>query len=86
MVSALYEEMLSHHGVNIGRRHARKHLASALDVAAGNAGASDDLLKRQRSLVLTAATPAETLDRLAEAFDAFAMQGNPEAPALRRAA
>lgn len=86
MISALYEEMLAHHGVDIGRRHARKHLASALDVAAENAGAAADLLKRQRSLVLTAATPAETLDRLAEAFDAFAMQSKPEAQALRRAA
>jgi nifR3 family TIM-barrel protein len=86
MISALYEEMLAHHGVDIGRRHARKHLASALDVAAGNAGASVDLLKLQRGLVLTAATPAETLARLAEAFDAFAIQGSPEAPALRRAA
>ncbi|NWG23083.1 MAG: tRNA dihydrouridine synthase DusB [Pseudorhodoplanes sp.] len=86
MISALYEEMLTHHGVDIGWRHARKHLASALDVAARNAGAAADLLKHHRSLVLTAAMPAETLDRLAEAFDAFATHGKPEPQALRSAA
>ena len=25
----LYREMLAHHGIEIGRRHARKHLAAA---------------------------------------------------------
>ncbi len=68
LVSSLYREMLAHHGVAIGRRHARKHLASALDVAAENAGAAPDLLKRLRRNVLTADTPAETLARLATAF------------------
>ncbi len=80
LISALYDEMLVHHGVDIGRRHARKHLASALDVAAENAGAAADLLKRLRSNVLTADTPAETLARLAAAF---AILGDAQASARK---
>ena len=33
-IAALYDEMLSHHGLAIGLRHARKHLGWALDAAA----------------------------------------------------
>ena len=33
--------MLAHHGIAIGRRHARKHLGWALDAAAATAGAAD---------------------------------------------
>jgi nifR3 family TIM-barrel protein len=72
IVCALYREMVTHHGVNIGRRHARKHLASALDVAAEYCGAAPDTLKAIRAKVLTAETPEETLRRLADAYDAFA--------------
>lgn len=72
MVSALYDDMLAHHGIDIGRRHARKHLASALDVAAENAGADVQTLRECRNAVLTAETPGETQSRLREAFDALA--------------
>src|SRR6185437_124378 len=34
LITALYEEMLSHHGLRIGLKHARKHLGWALDAAA----------------------------------------------------
>jgi nifR3 family TIM-barrel protein len=71
MVMDLYRAMLDHHGVDIGRRHARKHLASALDVAATGAGASDIALKTWRTRVLTAETPEATLTQLAAAFQAF---------------
>ena len=37
-ITALYEEMLTHHGARIGVRHARKHLGWALDAAAETAG------------------------------------------------
>src|SRR5438128_2038651 len=57
-VDALYEEMLVHHGTAIGRRHARKHLGAALDVAAQAAGAPDALLKYHRSRALTAEDPS----------------------------
>jgi len=72
MIDGLYEEMLSHHGIRIGGKHARKHLGWALDSAAESAGVTGDLLKQQRSHVLTAEEPAETRRRLADAFDLFA--------------
>jgi len=71
LISALYGEMLAHYGLNIGLRHARKHLGWALDAAAATAGAPAHLLKANRSRVLTATDPATVLRRLAEAFDAF---------------
>jgi nifR3 family TIM-barrel protein len=72
MIEMLYEEMLSHHGIRIGGKHARKHLGWALDSAAESAGITDDVLRQQRSRVLTAEEPAETRRRLADAFDLFA--------------
>src|SRR5580693_1698521 len=71
LVAALYGEMLTHHGIAIGLRHARKHLGWALDTAAATAGAPAHLLKSQRGRVLTADDPAIVLHRLAEAFDEF---------------
>ena len=72
MTEALYDEMIAHHGARIGRRHARKHLGWALDVAAETAGASVALLKEHRARVLTAEEPREARRLLAEAYDAFA--------------
>ena len=72
LIAALYEEMLAHHGLRIGLRHARKHLGWALDAAASTAGVALDTLKRWRGNVLTSETPAEARTRLAEAYDAFA--------------
>jgi tRNA-dihydrouridine synthase B len=71
LVSALYGEMLGLYGVELGLRHARKHLGWALDTAAACAGASDDLRKAHRARVLTATDPALVLRLLAEAFDAL---------------
>lgn len=72
LIDALYDEMLAHHGVTIGRRHARKHLAWALDSAAATAGVSVDLLKNHRARVLTADEPVQTRRLLADAYDDFA--------------
>ena len=72
LIDTLYDEMLGHHGLRIGRRHARKHLAWSLDSAAASAGAPDDLLKHHRAQVLTAEEPAQARRLLAEAYDAFA--------------
>jgi tRNA-dihydrouridine synthase B len=72
MTTALYDEMIEHHGYRIGRRHARKHLAWALDTAGATAGASVALLKDHRARVLTAEEPAQARRRLADAYDAFA--------------
>ena len=72
LIDALYDEMLAHHGVKIGYRHARKHLAWALDHAANDAGVASDVLKQHRTRVLTADEPAEARRLLADAFDDFA--------------
>lgn len=72
VIDTLYDEMLTHHGVVIGRRHARKHLGWALDAAAASAGAPAELLKNHRTRVLTAEEPAETRRLLAHAYDDFA--------------
>ncbi len=71
LIDTLYAEMIEHHGVRIGRRHARKHLGWALDAAAQSAGVSTDILKMHRSQVLTAEEPAVARRLLAEAYDAF---------------
>lgn len=72
LADALYEEMLTHHGCRIGPRHARKHLAWALDHAATTSGAPVALLKEHRARVLTADEPARARRLLADAYDAFA--------------
>src|SRR4051812_41359220 len=70
LIAALYDEMLAHHGLAIGQRHARKHLGWALDAAAATAGAPAALLKDHRRTVLTADTGA-VQRHLADAFDAL---------------
>jgi nifR3 family TIM-barrel protein len=72
LIDTLYDEMLSHHGLTIGRRHARKHLAWALDCAAASTGVSPEILKNHRARVLTAEEPAQARRLLADAYDAFA--------------
>ena len=71
LIDALYDEMLNHHGLTIGRRHARKHLGWALNAAASRAEASAELLKHHRNRVLTAEEPKHARQMLAEAFDDF---------------
>lgn len=72
VIENLYDEMIAHHGVRIGRRHARKHLGWALDCAGETAGAPADLVKQHRARVLTAEEPAQARALLAEAYDDFA--------------
>ena len=83
-ISALYDDMLAHHGAEIGRRHARKHLASALDTAAQGAGADENALRHHRQAVLTADEPRATQRLLRKAFDAF--ENTAARSGLRRAA
>ncbi|HXF88367.1 MAG TPA: tRNA dihydrouridine synthase DusB [Xanthobacteraceae bacterium] len=75
LISQLYEDMLTHHGLRIGLKHARKHLGWALDIAAATAGVALDLLKRWRSTVLTSESPSDARAKLAQAYDAFAREG-----------
>jgi nifR3 family TIM-barrel protein len=72
MTMALYDELIAHHGIRIGPRHARKHLAWALDEAAATAQAAPALLKQHRTGVLTAEEPAQARRRLAAAYEAIA--------------
>ena len=71
LIDTMYDEMLAHHGLKIGRKHARKHLSWALDAAAHSAGASAELLKAHRARVLTAEEPRAARRLLADAYDAF---------------
>ena len=71
LIDALYDEMLKHHGAELGRRHARKHLGWALYSAAATVGAPAALLKEHRSRVLTTEQPARARRLLAEAYDDF---------------
>ena len=72
LIAALYDEMLAHHGLRIGLKHARKHLGWALDAAASSAGVALGTLKRWRGDVLTSETPNVARARLEQAYDAFA--------------
>ncbi|HEY0224771.1 MAG TPA: tRNA dihydrouridine synthase DusB [Pseudolabrys sp.] len=72
LIDTLYDEMLTHHGLAIGRRHARKHLGWALDSAAASTGVAPEILKNHRARVLTAEEPAVARKLLADAYDAFA--------------
>ena len=56
LVSALYSETLGLYGVEMGLRHARKHLGWGLNEAAAGRRARD-LLKNHRGRVLTAMIP-----------------------------
>jgi tRNA-dihydrouridine synthase B len=76
VITALYDEMLGHHGERIGVKHARKHVGWALDTAAATAGAPGETLKALRGQVLTTISPRETLRRLAEAFDALSSEAS----------
>jgi tRNA-dihydrouridine synthase len=71
LIIELYKEMLAHHGLRIGLRHARKHLGWALDAAAATAGVPAEVLKRHRAQVLTVEEPAHAVRRLADAYDDF---------------
>ena len=71
-VCTLYENVVSHYGVRIGTRHARKHLSWSLDVAARCSGASEPRLKVWRQQILTTEEPARVRRLLHDAFDDFA--------------
>jgi tRNA-dihydrouridine synthase len=72
IVAQLYDETLSHHGIAIGVRYARKHLGWALEAAAAAAGTPERELKLRRHRVLTQNDPGAVHRLLADAFTAFA--------------
>jgi tRNA-dihydrouridine synthase B len=71
-VRALYDEVCRHYGLRIGLRHARKHLAWALDVASACAQAPAEKLEAWRGKILTSNDPHQVHRALTEAFDDFA--------------
>jgi nifR3 family TIM-barrel protein len=71
-VCTLYEEVVSHYGLRIGLRHARKHLGWALDVAAKVSCAPAATLKSWRQKILTAENPSGVHRSLHDAFGDFA--------------
>jgi nifR3 family TIM-barrel protein len=73
LIDRLYQEMLLHHGREVGLRHARKHLSWALDAAAATAGVPATLLRSHRVGVLTAEDTANARRRLAAAFESLAV-------------
>jgi nifR3 family TIM-barrel protein len=74
MTVQLYRELIAHHGAAVGVRHARKHLGWALDAAARDRAVSADLLRQSRASVLTCMEPEMVVDRLARAYETFAMR------------
>jgi tRNA-dihydrouridine synthase B len=71
-VRALYDEICAHYGLRIGLRHARKHLAWALEVAAACGRVPAERLKAWREKILTSEDPQRVQEALGEAFDDFA--------------
>jgi nifR3 family TIM-barrel protein len=71
-VCTLYDDVVSHYGLRIGLRHARKHLGWALDVAAKVSCAPAAVLKSWRQRILTAEDPNGVHRSLQDAFDDFA--------------
>jgi nifR3 family TIM-barrel protein len=71
LIIGLYDEMLTHHGIRIGTKHARKHLGWAIDAAAETAGAPDALRKEWRARVLPNEDPRAVQHGLADAFAAL---------------
>jgi nifR3 family TIM-barrel protein len=72
LIDELYEEMLLHYGRDVGRRHARKHLGWALDVAAERACVAPPQARADRYRILTAEEPIAVRRYLAQAYAAFA--------------
>ena len=72
LIDELYEEMLLHYGRDVGRRHARKHLGWALNVAAETTCVAPPKAKAHRYRILTAEEPIAVRRYLAQAYAAFA--------------
>jgi len=70
-VRALYDNVVSHYGLRIGAKHARKHLGWSLDFAARHSGAPQSCLKNWRQQILTADSPNRVHQLLRDAFDDF---------------
>jgi nifR3 family TIM-barrel protein len=67
----LYDDLLTHHGIAVGVRHARKHLRAAVDTAfAGAACVIGVATAQQRKEVLTSDRPDVVVHHIAALYDA----------------
>jgi nifR3 family TIM-barrel protein len=71
-IRALYDAVLSHYGVRVGLKHARKHLGWALETAAHCSRAPAAMLKGWRQSILTSDEPSSVHQSLQDAYDDFA--------------
>jgi tRNA-dihydrouridine synthase B len=71
-IRELYDAVLSHYGVRVGLRHARKHLGWALEIAAHYSCAPAATLKGWRQRILTSDEPSSVHQSLQNAYDDFA--------------
>ncbi|WP_027578343.1 tRNA dihydrouridine synthase DusB [Bradyrhizobium sp. Ai1a-2] len=71
-IRELYDAVLSHYGVRIGLKHARKHLGWALEIAAHYSCAPAATLKGWRQRILTSEEPSSVHQSLQNAYDDFA--------------
>jgi tRNA-dihydrouridine synthase B len=67
-LTELYDALISDYGIEVGVRHARKHLSWGLEAAATKAGGRSESFMRSRSRVLTAEQPNDVRHLLADAF------------------
>ncbi|MCA1453998.1 tRNA dihydrouridine synthase DusB [Bradyrhizobium sp. BRP22] len=72
LVRELYDAVLSHYGVRVGLKHARKHLGWALEIAAHYSRAPAATLRGWRQRILTSDEPASVHQSLQNAYDDFA--------------
>ncbi len=72
LIRTLYDEVCSHYGLNVGLRHARKHLGWALEFAAHCSRAPAERLKAWRQKILTSEDPRQVHRSLSDAFDELA--------------
>ncbi|MGY3603607.1 MULTISPECIES: tRNA dihydrouridine synthase DusB [unclassified Bradyrhizobium] len=71
-IRELYDAVLSHYGVRVGLKHARKHLGWALEIAAHCSRAPAATLKGWRQSILTSDEPSRVHQSLQDAYDDFA--------------
>jgi tRNA-dihydrouridine synthase len=72
LLATLYEDILSHHGLAVGLRHARKHLRAAIDFAIATVGGEWDAIRALRTQILTAEDPRHVMRGIDDAYGAIA--------------
>ena len=74
LLRELYDGLLSHHGVAVGVRYARKHLRAAVEAAFGDGQALPPAQKAERQVLLTADEPAAVVRAMDALFAVAALE------------